>query len=412
MRELGGGCGEPPIAIVVPTSVGSFIVLSVSRKAVAVGQRLDAQLDQVGRVARRRPERSGTCRCRSACEKRVARGARVAGIAAWRPWRRGRRRGSPGRGTRRRGRRWRRRRGSGSRARRPRSGAAGPWPGRDRGCPVPGAEPDRGRGTGSPRSWQAPGRARPLPAGHRSPPAADPRRGTLVARSRRRADFRSVSGRAKGRHGYHRDAHRVMEDAFNSAGPVVLAVDDDATALALIERGLTQRYGWDYRVVCELSPGAALAALRTMQDEGIPVAVVLAAQWMSEIEGTELLAEVGRLHPHAKRGLLIDWGAWGDPPTAEAIFQGMAQRHMDYYVMKPLQASRRAVPSHGGGVPPRMVPSAVARGERDHSGGAPVVHAGARAPEPAGPKRRAALVPFERLGKGTPGARGGGGRGG
>jgi thioredoxin reductase (NADPH) len=128
-----------------------------------------------------------------------------------------------------------------------------------------------------------------------------------------------------------------MEDAFNSAGPVVLAVDDDATALALIERDLTQRYGWNYRVVCEPSPRAALAALRTMQDEGTPVAIVLAAQWMSEVEGTELLAEVGRRHPHAKRGLLIEWGAWGDPPTAEAIFQGMAQRHMDYYVMKPLQ---------------------------------------------------------------------------
>ncbi len=129
-----------------------------------------------------------------------------------------------------------------------------------------------------------------------------------------------------------------MEDASNSAGPVVLAVDDDAAALARIERELTQRYGWDYDVVCELSPRAAAAALRTMQDEGARVAIVLAAQWMSEAEGTELLAEVGRLHPHAKRGLLIDWGAWGHQPTAEAIFRGMAQRHMDYYLMKPLQA--------------------------------------------------------------------------
>jgi thioredoxin reductase (NADPH) len=128
-----------------------------------------------------------------------------------------------------------------------------------------------------------------------------------------------------------------MEDASNSAGPVVLAVDDDEAALALIERELTQRYGWDYRVVCDSSPQAAVAALRTMQDEGIGVAIVLAAQWMSGMEGTELLAEAGRLHPHAKRGLLIDWGAWGDEPTAEAIFRGMAQRHMDYYLMKPLQ---------------------------------------------------------------------------
>jgi thioredoxin reductase (NADPH) len=130
-----------------------------------------------------------------------------------------------------------------------------------------------------------------------------------------------------------------MEDGSISAGPVVLAVDDDAAALALIERELTQRYGWDYRVVCDASAHSAMAALRTMQDEGTRVAVILAAQWMSGLTGTELLAEAGRLHPHAKRGLLIDWGAWGDEPTANAIFRGMAQRHMDYYLMKPLQPS-------------------------------------------------------------------------
>jgi hypothetical protein len=31
-----------------------------------------------------------------------------------------------------------------------------------------------------------------------------------------------------------------------------------------------------------------------------------------------MLAEVGRLHPHAKTGLLIEWGASEHQPTAEA----------------------------------------------------------------------------------------------
>jgi thioredoxin reductase (NADPH) len=131
-----------------------------------------------------------------------------------------------------------------------------------------------------------------------------------------------------------------MEDVPQPAGPVILAVDDEATALLRIERELTHRYGRHYRVLCERSPQAALARLREMRAaDGPPVAIVLAAQWMAEMEGTELLAEAGDLHPHAKRGLLIDWGAWGDQPTADAIFRAMARRHMDYYLMKPLQAS-------------------------------------------------------------------------
>ena len=35
---------------------------------------------------------------------------------------------------------------------------------------------------------------------------------------------------------------------------------------------------------------------------------------------------------------MIEWGGWGDPPTAAAVLEAMALRHMDYYLMKPLQA--------------------------------------------------------------------------
>ena len=41
------------------------------------------------------------------------------------------------------------------------------------------------------------------------------------------------------------------------------------------------------------------------------------------------------LHPRAKRGLLVDFGAWGDPPTAAAIRHAMAVGDIDYYVLKP-----------------------------------------------------------------------------
>jgi len=126
-----------------------------------------------------------------------------------------------------------------------------------------------------------------------------------------------------------------MEGASHAARSVVFAVDDDEQSLERIRRELTSRYGTDYRVVCEGSAGSALEVLEEMRSRGEAVALVVAAQWMDAIRGVDLLAKVGELHPLAKRALLIDWGGWGHRPTAEAILAGIAQRHMDYYVMRP-----------------------------------------------------------------------------
>jgi thioredoxin reductase (NADPH) len=117
--------------------------------------------------------------------------------------------------------------------------------------------------------------------------------------------------------------------------PAIVAVDCERESLERIERELGRRYGGDYRIVCERSAPAALEELKRMRSDGTEVAIVLAEQWMPEIEGRRLLAEVRKLHPHAKRGLLIVWGAWGHPRTAGAIHEAMARGEIDYYVLKP-----------------------------------------------------------------------------
>ena len=121
-------------------------------------------------------------------------------------------------------------------------------------------------------------------------------------------------------------------------GPVLLAVDDDSDALRTVSTELRHRYSRDYEVVCEISPDTALKTLERLAEEGTEVALVLAAQWLSGTTGTELLGRVHQLHPHAKRGLLIEWGAWGDRATGEAIFDAMAHGRIDYYVLRPAQA--------------------------------------------------------------------------
>jgi thioredoxin reductase (NADPH) len=117
--------------------------------------------------------------------------------------------------------------------------------------------------------------------------------------------------------------------------PVLFAIDDDLGALTRVQDELMRRYASDYRVVCETSPKAALRALEEMRAAGDKVALVLAAQWMTEMQGSDVLARVRELHPLARRALLIPWGGWGDRPTADAVLRAMALGQIDYYALKP-----------------------------------------------------------------------------
>jgi thioredoxin reductase (NADPH) len=123
-----------------------------------------------------------------------------------------------------------------------------------------------------------------------------------------------------------------------SRQPVLVAVDDDPEALGRTGAELRRRYGDDYRVVCQSSSEAALAELEALRAQGEAVALVLADVWMAEGPGSDVLNRVRSLHPHAKRALLIDWGAWGHRPTADSILHAMATGRIDYYVLKPVRS--------------------------------------------------------------------------
>jgi thioredoxin reductase (NADPH) len=115
----------------------------------------------------------------------------------------------------------------------------------------------------------------------------------------------------------------------------LVAVDGDARGLGNVERELRARYSGSYEVICTSSPDEALSILKRMSQAKQEVALVLAGQWLSETTGNELLELAGRLHPQAKRALLVDWGEWGHRSVAQAIFDSMAQGRMDYFVLRP-----------------------------------------------------------------------------
>lgn len=120
--------------------------------------------------------------------------------------------------------------------------------------------------------------------------------------------------------------------------PVLFAVDEDERSLRNVERELVDRYSRSYRVVCVSSAEEAMAELEALGDAGEDVALVLAAHRLGGALGGELLSRVRDRHAHAQRGLLIEWGSWGDGQTAGEIFEAMARRQIEYYVIRPSQS--------------------------------------------------------------------------
>jgi thioredoxin reductase (NADPH) len=110
---------------------------------------------------------------------------------------------------------------------------------------------------------------------------------------------------------------------------VILAVDDDPDVLVAVTRDLRFRFGDRYRVMHAGSGAAALELLGDVRRRGEQVALLMADQRMSEMEGTAYLLSARELAPGAKRVLLT---AYAD--TAAAI-AAINQVGLDYYLIKP-----------------------------------------------------------------------------
>jgi thioredoxin reductase (NADPH) len=114
--------------------------------------------------------------------------------------------------------------------------------------------------------------------------------------------------------------------------PVVLVVDDDGDVLAALQAALAKRFGADYQILTERSPAAGLQALERLRRQDLPVAVVIADQWMPHMTGLDLLARARQLHPSARRLLLI--GVW-DRSANQPMSQAMTLGRLDGWVLKP-----------------------------------------------------------------------------
>lgn len=114
--------------------------------------------------------------------------------------------------------------------------------------------------------------------------------------------------------------------------PIIVVVDDSPDDLARLLEALERRYGNDYLVRGNRSARAALADLKEVTGRQVQVALVVADQWMPEMNGLELLGRVHEIQPEAQRALLVDWG---DRTASPAILQGCAFGQIENYIYKP-----------------------------------------------------------------------------
>ena len=117
--------------------------------------------------------------------------------------------------------------------------------------------------------------------------------------------------------------------------PLILVAEDDPGARERIAVELNRRFGPDYEIVVLASGHLAVQTLEETHRRNREVAVALSGVALPDLPGTEVLAQVHRWHPTARRGLLIDWGDWAKPEIAQAVLRAMGLGVIDYYVLRP-----------------------------------------------------------------------------
>jgi thioredoxin reductase (NADPH) len=114
--------------------------------------------------------------------------------------------------------------------------------------------------------------------------------------------------------------------------PIFFVVDEDPHAVKTLVGDLDRRFEADFRVMGETSAQAALQRLGSLRESGEQVALIICAESMRAMPGSELLARCRSTHPDAKRILLIDYS---DGRMLDVIARGMAVGHVEYYLTKP-----------------------------------------------------------------------------
>lgn len=121
----------------------------------------------------------------------------------------------------------------------------------------------------------------------------------------------------------------------NPPAPAIVVCSGVAERRAAVVGQLEERYASRYAVLHAATPPATADLLHAAALRGQQVAVLLADDPGAVGEGRTLFQLASHLFPDVRRGLLVEWGAWGERETADLVLTLMAQGQIDYYVIRP-----------------------------------------------------------------------------
>ena len=126
-----------------------------------------------------------------------------------------------------------------------------------------------------------------------------------------------------------------MVGTANPGRPIIMVCAASASVRDAVVDQLESRYSAAYTVQAADTVPAALGLLRAAAAAGTQVAILLADDPTEAADHRTVFQSARELFPDVRRGLLVEWGAWGDPDTADSILRLMAAGQIDYYVIRP-----------------------------------------------------------------------------
>lgn len=117
--------------------------------------------------------------------------------------------------------------------------------------------------------------------------------------------------------------------------PLILVVDPDPELLGRTEIELARSFGTTFRIRGEAAVETAVRLIEETSARGGQVALVLVDGSLDDEDRDTVLRAARRLHPEARRVLLLSWGSWGEPRIAQLVLQGMAIGDVHSYVLRP-----------------------------------------------------------------------------
>ncbi len=117
--------------------------------------------------------------------------------------------------------------------------------------------------------------------------------------------------------------------------PMMVVCSRSDERRAAVAAQLEERYSATYEVVSVATSSEGAEALVAASGEDRQVAILLADDPGELVDGHTVFQVAARLFPDARRGLLVEWGAWGDRDTADLVLTLMGRGQIDYYVIRP-----------------------------------------------------------------------------